>query len=117
MMAQSNRDFVAGGDMRTPVIFYKAMPSDDFMPGETVDEVIYRCFANVYPPSQKDLDMTDKEASITMVTWYPMDNEITDDMYFEIALPRYKGKKFNVIQTFDDTDHHRNLKVIGSLKQ
>ena len=110
-MAQSNRDFVAGGDMRKPVIFYKAMPSDDFMPGETVDEVIYRCFANVYPPSQKDLDMTDKEASITMV------NEITDDMYFEIALPRYKGKKFNVIQTFDDTDHHRNLKVIGNLKQ
>ncbi|PTK72372.1 phage head-tail adapter protein [Staphylococcus haemolyticus] len=116
-MVQSRRDFVTGGEMRTPVIFYKAIPSDDFLPGETVDEEVYKCFANVYPPSQKDLDMTDKEASITMVAWYPMDKEITDDMYFEIALPRYKDQKFNIVETFDDTDYHRNLKVIGKIKQ
>ncbi|PTJ85079.1 phage head-tail adapter protein [Staphylococcus succinus] len=112
-MAQSRRQLVTGGEMRTPVIFYIAKPSDDFFPGESVDEVYYQCFANVYPPSQKDLDMTDNKATITMVTWYAMEYEITDDMYFEIELPRYKGKKFNIIQVDDDTEFHANIKIIG----
>ena len=36
--------------------------------------------------------MTDNKATITMVTWYSMEYEIRDDMYFEIDLPRYKGR-------------------------
>lgn len=116
-MALQRTEFVTGGDMRTPVIFYKAKPSDDFFPGETVDEVIYKCFANVYQPSQKDLDMTDRKASLTMVTWLPIGLDITDDMYFEIDLPRYKNKKYNIIQFFDDTDNHRNIKIIGELSE
>lgn len=80
---------------------------------ENTSEVYYQCFANVYPPSQKDLDMTDNKATITMVTWYSMEYEIRDDMYFEIDLPRYKGKKFNIIQIDDDTDFHSNIKIIG----
>lgn len=112
-MVQPRKTTVTGGDMRTPVTFYKAQPSDDFMPGESVSEIVHECFANVYAPSQKDLDMTDKEATLTLVTWYPMEKEITDDMYFEIMLPQYKNKKYNIIQIFDDTDYHRNLKVVG----
>ncbi|EHY92685.1 hypothetical protein SSME_10080 [Staphylococcus saprophyticus subsp. saprophyticus KACC 16562] len=42
-----------------------------------------------------------------------MDKDITDDMYFEIQLPRYKGKKFNIIQVDDDTDFHANIKIVG----
>lgn len=57
--------------------------------------------------------MTDNKATITMVTWYSMEYEIRDDMYFEIDLPRYKGKKFNIIQIDDDTDFHSNIKIIG----
>ncbi|AGZ26275.1 hypothetical protein [Staphylococcus pasteuri] len=112
-MALQRNEYVTGGDMRTPVIFYKAEPSDDFLPGETIEEEIYKCFANVYQPSQKDLDMTDNQASLTMVTYHPINIEITDDMYFEIALPQYKNKKYNIIQVFDDTDTHRNIKIIG----
>ncbi|MFV5900223.1 phage head-tail adapter protein [Staphylococcus gallinarum] len=113
MMTRSHRKIVTGGDMRTPVIFYIAKPNDDFFPGENTSEVYYQCFANVYPSSQKDLDMTDNKATITMVTWYSMEYEIRDDMYFEIDLPRYKGKKFNIIQIDDDTDFHSNIKIIG----
>lgn len=36
--------------------------------------------------------MTDNQASLTMVTYHPINIEITDDMYFEIALPQYKIK-------------------------
>lgn len=112
-MTRSHRKLVTGGDMRTPVTFYIAKPNDDFFPGESTNEVFYQCFANVYPPSQKDLDMTDNKATITMITWYSMEYEITDDMYFEIDLPRYRGKKFNIIQIDDDTDFHSNIKIIG----
>lgn len=111
-MAQQ-RKAVTGGEMRTPVIFYAVKPSDDFFPGESVSEVHYQCFADVYPPSSKDLDMTDNKAAITMVTYYPGEKEITDDMYFEIDLPRYKGKKFNIIAIEDDTNFHMNIKIIG----
>ena len=72
--------------------FYKAKPSDDFFPGETVEEVVFQCFADVYQPSQKDLDLTNNEASLTMVTYHPIDIEISNDMYFEIQLPSYKNK-------------------------
>ena len=30
MMALQRNEFVTGGDMRTPVAFYKATPTDDF---------------------------------------------------------------------------------------
>ena len=33
-MAQ-RKQLVTGGEMRTPVTFYVAKPSDDFLPGET----------------------------------------------------------------------------------
>lgn len=92
MMALQRNEFVTGGDMRTPVAFYKATPTDDFFPGETVEEVVFKCFANVYQPSQKDLDMTNNQVSLTMVTYHPINIEITDDMYFEIQLPQYKNK-------------------------
>lgn len=39
-MALQRNEFVTGGDMRTPVAFYKATPTDDFFPGETVEEVV-----------------------------------------------------------------------------
>ena len=42
-----------------------------------------------------------------------MGKEIIDDMYFEIDLPRYKGKHFNIVQIDDDTDFHMNIKIIG----
>ena len=116
-MAQQRRQMVTGGEMRTPVTFYVAKPSDDFMPGESVSEVYYKCFANVYPPSQKDMDMTDNKASITMVTWFPMGKEIIDDMYFEIDLPRYRCKHFNIVQIEDDTDYHMNIKIIGEYSE
>ena len=114
-MAQSRRQFVTGGDMRTPVIFYTAHTTDDFMPGETTVEY-YRCFAGVYPPSMKDLER-DNEASITMVTWHPQnDKPITTEMYFEIALPQYEGKQYNIINVEDDTNNHYNIKIIGNRK-
>lgn len=112
-MAQSRREYITGGDMRTPVIFYTFTPSDDFMPGETEKEVYFKCFANVYPPSQKDLNLTDNEASISMVTFYPIGLEITNDIVFEIDLPRYKGKQFNISLIEDDTDNHMNIKIVG----
>ena len=31
-------------------------------------------------------------ASLTMVTYHPIDIEISNDMYFEIQLPSYKNK-------------------------
>ena len=108
-----NRNFLTGGEMRTPVIFYAAKPIDDFLPGETFDDVIYKCFADVYAPSTKDLSMTDNKASVTLVTLFPVGVDITDNMYFEIALPRYKGIKYNIIQIDDDTNDHKNIKVIG----
>ncbi|MCI2942690.1 phage head-tail adapter protein [Staphylococcus haemolyticus] len=117
MMALQRKDIVTGGDMRTPVIFYKAKPSDDFFPGETVEEVVYQCFADVYQPSQKDLDLTNNEASLTMVTYHPIDIEISNDMYFEIQLPSYKNKKYNIQQVIDDTNDHRNIKIIGKLSE
>ncbi|MBO3076740.1 phage head-tail adapter protein [Mammaliicoccus vitulinus] len=116
-MAQYNRKFVTGGQMRTPVIFYVVKPSDDFMPGESVSETYYQCFVNVYPPSQKDMNMTDNKAVVTMVTYYPVGLEITDDMKFEIDLPRYKGKLFNIHTLEDDTDNHRNIKIIGEYSE
>lgn len=117
MMALQRNEFVTGGDMRTPVAFYKATPTDDFFPGETVEEVVFKCFANVYQPSQKDLDMTNNQASLTMVTYHPINIEITDDMYFEIRLPQYRNKKYNIQQVFDDTDNHRNIKIIGKISE
>ncbi|MBF7022487.1 phage head-tail adapter protein [Staphylococcus kloosii] len=112
-MTQTRRQFVTGADMRTPVTFYEMEQGDEFMPGEAVSKIYYQCFANVYPPSQKDLDMTDNKATISMVTWFPIGLEITNDMYFEIGLPRYKDKQFNITLVEDDTDNHMNIKIIG----
>ena len=64
-MAQTRRQFITGGDMRTPVKFYKANTDDEFMPGESVSELYYQCFANVYPPSET----TGNQVTIVMLAW------------------------------------------------
>ncbi|WP_278925334.1 phage head-tail adapter protein [Staphylococcus auricularis] len=108
--------WITGGDMRTPVIFYVVKPYDDPEPGEKIEEVYYKCFADVHPPSVKDLDMTDHEASITLETYFPLGYDITDDMYFEIDLPNYKNQYFNIRNIESDINHMKTVKLIGAHK-
>ena len=84
-MALQRKNIVTGGDMCTPVIFIKQNHqtiSFQVKLWRKSFSMLCRCI----PTFTKDLDLTNNEASLTMVTYHPIDIEISNDMYFEIQL-------------------------------
>ncbi|EPE8928939.1 phage head-tail adapter protein, partial [Listeria monocytogenes] len=48
---------VQSGDLRTPVVFFEYQPVNGPEPGEIEKVNLFECFAEVYKPSMKDLEI------------------------------------------------------------
>ncbi len=48
MMGVEGNEFVSGGEMRRGVGFYKGTGREELFAGESVEEVVFKCFGNVY---------------------------------------------------------------------
>lgn len=111
---------VQGGDLTTPVTFYEYVPHDGPEPGEEERKVLYECFANVYNPSMKDLQILNNTSTVESVT-LNIRNPYTDyiattEHYIEIDDFRYKGKRFNVKFTGPDLEKNNYLKIIAVVR-
>lgn len=72
------RKKLQSGDFRTPVIFYTYSNQGPY-PDETEVDELYRCFAQTYSPSMKDLeilDVTNSEVGLSIVIRDPLQSYI-----------------------------------------
>lgn len=108
---------VQGSDLTTPVTFYEYKPHNSPEPGEEERKVLYKCFADVYNPSMKDLQILNNTSSVESVTLNirdPYKDYIaTTEHYIEIDDFRYKGKRFNVKFSGPDLERNNYLKIIA----
>ncbi|MBC1458474.1 phage head-tail adapter protein [Listeria newyorkensis] len=108
---------VHGGDLKTPVVFYEYKPHDSPEPGEEERKVLYKCFADVYNPSVKDLQILNNTSSVESITLNIRDPHedyvATTKHYIEIDDFRYSGKRFNVKFAGPDLEKNNCLKIIA----
>lgn len=89
------------GDLRTPVVFYACAPHDGPEPGESQKKILHECFAEVYNPSMKDIEVmkaTDTKEAVTIrIRDTAGEFTPTNKHYVEIRDYRYSGKVFNAV--------------------
>lgn len=107
---------VNNGALRTPVAFYsyQAMPGP--MPGEEENQVLYNCFAEIYNPSMKDLEILNSKATklaVTITIRDPQTNYIVSNKdYVEILDRRYSGIRWNIIDVRNDFTNNQFITIL-----
>lgn len=99
------------GSLRTRIAFYEYAPDDGPEPTESKKAVLHECFAEVYNPSMKDIEImkaTDtKEAVTVRIRDTKGEYTPTNKHYAELFDYRYEGKIFNIIDVRHDlTDNN-----------
>lgn len=109
------------GALRTPVTFYKLIPSPGPEPGEEVEDELHKCFAEIYSPSMKDMEIMNTVGAKTAITLRirdPGTDYMPTTKHFLIADDyRFKGKVFNIIHVAPDIANNRFIKIIGEYKE
>lgn len=97
---------ITAGDLHTPVVFYESVPDDDFFPGESDDQELYHCTAEIYNPSMKDRDIlnsVETEQAVTINIRDPRGDYVpTNKHVVEIDDYRYKNIRWNILDVRND---------------
>lgn len=104
------------GQLRTPVQFYEYKPHKGPEPGEEEKLELYSCFAEVYNPSMKDLEIlnsVETKQAVTIKIRDPHSDYIAlNKHYVEIEDQRYSGVKWNIIDVRHDFADNRFITVL-----
>ncbi|EJA0902456.1 head-tail adaptor protein [Listeria monocytogenes] len=107
---------IQSGDLRTPVAFFEYQPANGPEPGETEKITLFECFAEVYKPSMKDLEILHGTGTKEAVTINIRDTKgeytVSNKHYVEILDYRYLGKRFNVIDVSPDLQNNRFVNIL-----
>lgn len=116
---------VRSGDLNTPVTFY-TVGSDDFIPGQQAITKVFKAYAQVYGPSQKDrqiMDSNDVKEGVTIKIRntqgefvpnhtqrvYIDDYHYVDQLWDVIDVrPDFQNDKFDVIVLANPTYKNRD---------
>lgn len=110
------RPDTGSGELRTPVTFFQYEPVSGPEPGQKQKAELYKCFAEVYSPSQKDLTIlggtgTSEDVTIrirnTGGEYTP-----TNKHFVELFDYRYNGKVFNVANVRHDMQDNKFLTIV-----
>ena len=106
------------GDLKTPVAFFDFQASDGPEPDETKILLLHTCYAEIYSPSMKDLELLKSKETKQAITINIRDTKgeyIPNIKHFvEVDDYRYRGLTWNVISvTYDMTDNSFIKLVLG----
>lgn len=105
------------GSLRTPATFYEFTPDNGPEPGQNKKNTLHECFAEIYNPSMKDMEIMKatgtKEAITLRIRDAGKEYVPTNKHFFEVSDYRYTGKVFNIISVAPDIQNNKFIKVIG----
>lgn len=100
------RNETTNGDLRTPVVFYDSKIEDGVDGQDISYKEKFRTFAEVYNPSQKDIEIASGHGVISRFTLKirdPLTSYIPQNKhYVEILDNRLSGKKYEIIDIRPD---------------
>ncbi len=107
---------VNNGAMRTPVEFFSYKPKPGPMPGEEEKQIIFNCFAEIYNPSMKDLEILNSKTTKQAVTITIRDPQedylVSNKHYVEILDRRYSGTRWNIADVRNDFTDNRFVTIL-----
>lgn len=106
------------GSMRTQAVFYEYGPAEGPDPIEVEKEILFKCFAEVYNPSMKDIEIMKTTGTKEAVTIRVRDTkgEYTPTNKHRVKLLdyRYEGKLFNIVDVrYDFTNNNFVTMLLG----
>lgn len=108
-------------DLRTPIRFFEYAPSTGPEPGEEEKRVLHECFAEVYNPSMKDMELMNTVGTKQGVSVNIRDTKggfvPNNDHFAEILDYRYKGVLWNVVDVKSDLQNNAFTKIILGVTQ
>lgn len=94
-------------EMRNRVAFFKLEKHSPYPEDEAKKDILYSCYAKVYNPSIKDIEIlktTENIGGLTLVIRDPNDSyELSNQHFVEIQNRYYKDKCFNIIEVRPNT--------------
>ena len=108
------------GDLNTPVSFFEYVPHKGPEPGEEEKEVLFECWAEVYKPSMKDMEILNGKGtneSVTINIRDPYTDYLpTNKHKVELDDYRYKGKIWEIIDVAPDVKNNEFVRIILGIK-
>ena len=103
------------GAMRTPVVFYEYRSTGPD-PTQSEGVELYSCFAEVYSPSMKDLEVMKSSGTSEGVTIRVRDTKgqyvPSNKHRVELRDYRYEGKVFDIIDVRHDFDRNDFITIV-----
>ena len=110
---------VNSGDLRTPISFYEATPSEGPEAGESATQIIYECFAEVQKVWRRDMDQAKTNNTLDDITIKIRDPYETftpnNKQYIGINDRNYFNKQYNVKSVQPDTQNAGFILIIAEL--
>jgi hypothetical protein len=107
---------VNNGAMRTPVEFFQYRPHKGPEPGEQEKQTIFNCFAEIYNPSMKDLEILNSKTTKQAVTLTIRDPQtdyiVSNKHYVEVMDRRYSGIRWNIVDVRNDFTDNRFITIL-----
>lgn len=104
------------GALRTPVTFYEYGPGSGFEPVEVEKAELYDCFAEIYNPSMKDLQVVQTVGTKEAVTIRIRDTKgeyiPTNKHRVKIQDYRYTDKVFKIIEVRPDLQNNNFITLL-----
>lgn len=111
------KEKVTGGDLNTPVTFFSKNSDGGFFPGSDEKEKLYECFALIYNPSMKDLEVLNSKGTkegLTLKIRDPHEEYVPSNKHLVVIDDyRYGSKKeMQVLDVSPDVERNQFIKII-----
>lgn len=111
------KEKVTAGDLSTSVTFFSKNSDSGFFPGVEEKEKLYSCFALIYNPTMKDLEVLNSKGTkegLTIKIRDPHEEYVPSNKHFLVIDDyRYGPKKeLEVIDVSHDIEHNDFIKII-----
>lgn len=111
------KEKVTAGDLNTPVTFFVKDSDGGFFPGSDEKENVYECFALIYNPSMKDLEVLNSKGTkegMTIKIRDPHEDYMPTNKHLVVIHDfRYGPKKeMEIVDVSPDIEHNDFIKII-----
>lgn len=104
------------GTLRTPVTFYEYAPAHGPEPGQSEKAILHECYAEIYNPSMKDIQVMGVHGTKEAVTILIRDTKgeyiPTNKHFASIHDYRYTNKILNVLDVRPDLQNNNFITIL-----
>lgn len=116
MNPKFKKNRTTNGSLRTPVVFFSTKIEDGLDGRDVKFEKKFSCFAQIYNPSMKDIEISQNKsmkASLTLKIRDPQTDYFVDNRHVvEVSDKRVAGRKWDIIDFRPDFENNDFIVIV-----